>query len=201
MHDCLVIGEHAKVGLWFAALFLTMKGIFIMELNLYRIVPKYIDALRDETNGGDKRVYDVRNGKEHRPFVGVVVVCNGQKYCIPLTSYKKRFENMRDKIDITRIIIDGEIKGAVEFSRMIPIEDAQLRNLDMLYHKHDTEGQRQNKNNRIETLKWCREHSDDIVNKANVLYNMYISGQDFKRKKDCLNFIALEEVCKKYNEK
>ena len=69
MHDCLVIGEHAKVVLWFAALFLTMKGIFIMELNLYRIVPKYIDALRDETNGGDKRVYDVRNGKEHRPFV------------------------------------------------------------------------------------------------------------------------------------
>ena len=80
-------------------------------LKLYRVIPKYMDALRDESNGGDRRVYLVSDGKEHRPFIGVITVCNGQKYCIPLTINKDKFRNMRDKIDFSRIIINGKIKG------------------------------------------------------------------------------------------
>ena len=172
----------------------------LTNLNLYRVIPKYINALRDINNGGDSRVYTVSNGKEHRPFIGVIVVCNKQKYCIPLTSKKQKLQNIRDKIDITRIIIDGQITGAVEFSRMIPVEEYQIRALDMKYHKHDTPKQKEIKELRLKTLQWCQEHSEDIINKANVLYNMYISGNPFKRKHDCLNFPALELICKRFNQ-
>lgn len=48
---------------------------------------------------------------------------------------------------------------------------------------------------------WCNEHYEEIVNKANVLYNKYKSGEFFKRKKDCLDFIKLEMVCDTYKKK
>ena len=169
------------------------------ELKLYRVIPRYIDALRDKNNGGDERVYKVSEGKEHRPFVGVIAVCNGQKYCIPLSTDKKKFHNMRDKIDFSKIVVNGEIVGAVEFSRMIPIEEGQLRDLDLSYHKHDTAKQIEKKHERQVALQWCIEHSEDVENKARVLYKTYISGEPFKRKHDCLNFPELEKICKEYN--
>lgn len=88
-----------------------MKQEYVLKL--YRVIPKYIAALRNEKNGGDKRVYMVADGKEHQPFIGIITVCNGHKYCIPLTSHKNKFEKMRDKIDITRIVINGKVRGAV----------------------------------------------------------------------------------------
>lgn len=81
--------------------------------------------------GGDSRAY--KEDKTQRPYVGVVTVCNGQKYCIPLTSNKEKFSKMTGKIDISLIVIQGKIKGAVEFSRMIPVEDGQLKNLIWIF--------------------------------------------------------------------
>ena len=48
-------------------------------------------------------------------------------------------------------------------------------------------------------LEWCNTNKKIIIDKANVLYEKYNSGEPFKRKKDCLNFLELEEICKKYN--
>ena len=50
-------------------------------------------------------------------------------------------------------------------------------------------------------LDWCNQHRDIIINKANVLYNKYVSDEYFKRRKDCLNFPKLEAGCDKYNKK
>ena len=56
------------------------------KLQLYRVIPKYIDALRDEANGGDLRVYKVSEGKEHRPFVGIITEFNGQNNFVIFSS-------------------------------------------------------------------------------------------------------------------
>ena len=167
------------------------------EIKLYKVDPLYIKALRDESKGGDSRAY--KEDKTQRPYVGVVTVCNGQKYCIPLTSNKEKFSKMTGKIDISLIVIQGKIKGAVEFSRMIPIEDGQLKKLNMDFRKHDKPFRRAAIQERIDTLNWCKEHSEEIRNKANVLYETYISGKEFKRRKECLNFPQLEKICQEYN--
>lgn len=41
-------------------------------------------------------------GKESRPFVGTVVICNQKKYCVPLTSPKPKHQTMKNDRDFSR---------------------------------------------------------------------------------------------------
>ena len=52
------------------------------KLDLYYIDLKYIRNL----SNADDNVMSIspQRGKENRPFVGIVVMVNGRKYCIPL---------------------------------------------------------------------------------------------------------------------
>jgi len=175
------------------------------KISLYRITPEYIDALRDEAKGGDKRVYQIReNNKFHRPFIAVIVMINEQLYAVPLstTDGKTKLSNKggdkKGSIDYSPIYINGVLKASVQYSRMIPIDERVLRNLDINYHKHDTKEQKEDKQLRRDELEWVRNREDVIINKARTLYNTYISGVPFKRRDDCLNFIQLEKVSQRY---
>ncbi|MDO4961469.1 MAG: type III toxin-antitoxin system ToxN/AbiQ family toxin [Eubacteriales bacterium] len=167
------------------------------RFNLYWIDMKYIRNLQN----ADKRVYSVnpQQGKQSRPYLGIIVVCNNQKYCIPLTTPKDKHFNMTDKIDFSRIDIDGKFIAAINFSRMIPVEMNQLSRADIKIRKHDNKNVIDRKELLKKELDWCNENYDVIVNKANVLYAKYLSGENFRRKKDCLDFIELEKVCSRYN--
>lgn len=168
------------------------------ELYLYWIDMKYIRNLQNI----DKRVYSVspQVGKQSRPYLGIIVTCNNYKYCIPLSSVKDKHQNMSDKIDFSRIIVDGEFIAAINFSRMIPVGIQQLSKVDTRIRKHDSEQTQKRKIILQKELDWCNDNKDVIVNKAKVLYDKYKSGEYFKRRKDCLNFIELESACKTYNE-
>ena len=50
-------------------------------------------------------------------------------------------------------------------------------------------------------LIWCRKNQNDIVNKANLIYKMYSSGEQFSARSRCVNYPKLEGVCHKYNSK
>ena len=97
---------------------------------------KYIRNLHAK----DDRIYNSspQLAKHTRPYIGIIVTCNGQKYCIPLTSFKPKHENMSDRIDFSRIIINSKIIAALNFSRMIPVETSQLSRIDTKIRKHDT---------------------------------------------------------------
>ncbi len=167
------------------------------EFNLYWIDMKYIRNLQNK----DKRVYSVspQKGKQNRPYLGILVLIHGQKYCIPLSKGKDKYLNMKDRIDFSRIIIDGEIVAGLNFSRMIPVEIMQLSKVDLKIRKRDNEEVKKRKETYKKELEWCNTNKKIIIDKANVLYEKYNSGVPFKRKKDCLNFLELEEICKKYN--
>ena len=68
-------------------------------LNFYYIDLKYIRNL----SRADDNVMSVspQVGKENRPFLGIIILIGGQKYCIPLTSPKKKFENMKSSKYLT----------------------------------------------------------------------------------------------------
>ena len=67
-------------------------------LEAYRIDMKYIRNLHNI----DDRIFSVspQMGKDDRPFLGVILVCNEHKYCVPLSKPKKKHEKMRNKIDL-----------------------------------------------------------------------------------------------------
>ncbi len=108
---------------------------------------------------------------------------------------------MRNKIDFKRIIINNELIGVLNFNQMIPIEDKQIKKMDIVIRKHDNQETRNRKELLSKELLWCNDHFPDICNTANVLYNKYISGEYFSAKPQCLNFPKLETECVRYNSK
>ncbi len=106
---------------------------------------------------------------------------------------------MRDKIDFKKIIYEGELIGVLNFNTMIPVEDAQLHKIDIRIRKHDNEGVKKKKTILIRELEWCREHERDLNNTARVLYQKYLSKEDFSARSQCLDFIKMEKECQKYN--
>ena len=51
-------------------------------------------------------------------------------------------------------------------------------------------------------MKWRtgnEKNQENIVNKANVLYNLCLNDSGYKGKVRCLDFKKLERICDKYN--
>lgn len=167
------------------------------RLNLYHINMKYIRDLHKV----DDHVMSVspQIGKESRTFIGIIVVCGVQKYCVPLTSIKPKHLNMREKIDFTKIY-DGERPiVALNFNNMIPISEAQLLPVDIKIKKNDSKEVKNYKKLCQKEIAWCRAHHNDIINKANVLYKKYISDEPLACRSRCLDFERLERECRRYN--
>ena len=74
-------------------------------MNLYSLDMKYVRSLHN----ADDRVQSVspQIHKNNRPFVGIIVVCEEQKYCVPLDSAKEKHKTQKNDVDFTRIF-DGE---------------------------------------------------------------------------------------------
>ena len=167
--------------------------------NVYQIDIKYIRNLHNL----DQRVLSVspQIGKNTRPFLGILLVCNKHKYCVPLSRAKPKHEKMRDKIDFKKIMYNGVLLGVLNFNLMIPVEQAQIQQIDTKIHKHDNMDTRRRKEILSKELKWCNEHARDLNNTANVLYPKYLSGDNFSARAQCLDFQRMELECEKYNKR
>lgn len=170
-----------------------------LPLDVYRIDMKYIRNLHNI----DDRVLSVspQTGKDERPFLGVMVICNEHKYCVPLSKPKIKHAKMRDKIDFKKIIYQGELLGVLNFNLMVPVEDILIKKIDTKIRKHDNEEVRIKKELLRKEWKWCNEHARDLTNTANVLYLKYVSGEHFSAREQCLDFKRMEIECKKFTEK
>lgn len=87
-------------------------------MNLFRIKDEYIKYLKQI----DSTVPD--NYNETRPYIGVVVECDGIKYYAPLTSPKLKHQTMKNDKDFRRI--NGGKLGAINFNNMIPVPDSEI---------------------------------------------------------------------------
>lgn len=168
-----------------------------LPLGVYRIDMKYIRNLHHI----DDRIFSVspQIKKDERPFLGIIIICNEHKYCVPMSKPKKKHEKMRDKIDFKKIIHNESLIGVLNFNLMIPVENAQIQQIDTQIRKHDNMDTRRKKELLLKELEWCNKHISDLANTANVLYQKYITGEDFAARKQCLDFKRMELECKKYN--
>ena len=169
------------------------------KFEVYWIDMKYIRNLHSI----DDRIFSVspQTGKEERPFLGIILICNKHKYCVPLSKPKNKHNNMRNSIDFKKIEVDGEVIGVLNFNLMIPVEEAQLNKIDTTMHKHDNADTKRKKKLLIKELKWCNEHERDLLNTARVLYQKYNSEDYFSAREQCIDFKRMEKECEKYNNK
>ena len=73
------------------------------RLSIYQIDMKYV---RDLAKADDKVMsVSPQENKESRPFVGIVVIMNDKKYCIPLSSPKSKHNQMKNDVDFTKYTI------------------------------------------------------------------------------------------------
>lgn len=164
------------------------------RINLYRIDMKYIRNLHHI----DNRVSSVspQIGKQHRLYIGIIIVCNKRTYLIPLSHPVEKHKKMHSKADFDKIIDKrGKLIGVLNYNLMIPIYEQQVIKVDLKIHKSDSTSDKYYKQLCIDELNWCRKHADTIINKANCLYKLCLSNSNYK----CLDFIRLEAACDKYN--
>lgn len=179
---------------------LCFGGIMSKRFKLYHVNMKYIRNLHNVDNNVPSVSPQI--GKEARPFLGIIVLINGSKFCIPFTSNSskknKNFESMRENITFRKICDkDGKVLAALNLNNMIPVREEYVTEIDLRSYPSDTQKLRCWKKLCIKELDWCQSHQGEIERLANELYRMYTSDEPFGKRKICLNFPALEKECGK----
>lgn len=121
------------------------------ELNLYLVNAKYVRNLinAEKRASKDNRCNTIlsvspQRNKQGRPYVGIIVVANDRKYCIPLSSAdeKKKYEKMRENITMRKIRDDdNNVIGILNINNMIPVREEYLEFFDTEIYPGDTEKQ------------------------------------------------------------
>ena len=140
------------------------------RLNLYLIDMKYIRNLvkiEDKVMSVSPQI-----GKETRPFVGIVIICGIQKYCIPLSSPKPKHKSMKNDVDFMKILDGEKLIGVLNFNNMIPVDESCIIPLDLRITERDDAATKKYKKMAAKQLNWCQHNQESIVKKANKLYMM-----------------------------
>lgn len=168
------------------------------RLKIYHIDMKYI---RDLSNKDDNVMStSPQINKETRPFVGIVVICNKQKYCIPLSSPKPKHFKMKNDKDFSKIYDKKEkLIGVLNFNSMIPVDDSVIQPIDIRLYSNDSPKDKHYKGLLNDQLDWCNRNQEAIEIKANKLYVLVTETPDKMRNltRRCCDFKKLEAVLEK----
>ena len=168
------------------------------KFKLYHLDIKYVRDL----SAVDDKVMSIspQTHKEKRPFVGIVVICDEKPYCIPLSSPKPKHRQMNNDVDFSKIIDkNGKLLGVLNFNSMIPVDKALITVVDVDAKENDTPKDKYYKGLLKDQLFWCNDNRDNIIKKANKLYNIVTKTPDkFKNlTRRCCDFRKLEDVLEK----
>ncbi|MCD7959559.1 MAG: type III toxin-antitoxin system ToxN/AbiQ family toxin [Ruminococcus sp.] len=168
------------------------------RLSFYQIDIKYVRDLAQKDDA--VRSVSPQILKERRPFVGIIIILDDKKYCVPLSSPKPKHEKMKNDRDFTRIVVDGKIIGVLNFNSMIPVDDRVIKCLDLHITSKDTMENRHYKTMCIKQLNWCQKNQNSIVTKANKLYRLVTETPEKNRNLThrCCDFQKLETILARY---
>lgn len=172
------------------------------RLKLYTLDMKYV---RDLAKVDDKVMsVSPQENKENRPFVGIVVILDDKKYCIPLTSPKLKHEKMKNDLDFSKMFDKhNKLIGALNFNNMIPVSERFIKPININPSKYDSPKEKAHKELLNNQLDWCNDNIENITKKANKLYKFVTQTPEKSRNlvRRCCNFKKLEEVLAKRLEK
>lgn len=99
------------------------------RLNLYFMDMKYIRDLHN----ADDRVQSVspQIHKSRRPFIGIVIICDEHKYCVPLDSAKEKHKTQKNDVDFARIFDGEKVISVLNFNNMVPIDGQFITKINL----------------------------------------------------------------------
>ena len=169
------------------------------RLDLYTLDVNYVAELAKV----DSKVMSVspQQKKDNRPFVGVVVICNDKRYCIPLTSPKPKHQKMKDGLDFLRLFDNkGKLLGAMNLNNMIPVDDRLIKKIILLPFPTDSPQDIKYKDLLNDQLDWCNHNRKEIYGKASRLYDVvtrHYKGTE-RIVSRCCDFKKLEAALEQY---
>lgn len=169
------------------------------DFEIYKVNSEYCDYLRQF----DKRVpiNNAAYNKDKRPFIGIIVYSDKNKYFAPLSSPKPKHLKMpSNALDCLKI--DKGRLGIINFNNMIPVNMSDVEVLDLSKKTNIPVSEQKYLSLLRKQKEWCNEnlHKKAIIKKAERLYNgvstKRISAKVINR---CCDFKLLEKYCLKWN--
>lgn len=160
------------------------------KLRIYRVKEEYVKYLKEF----DDRVDNHEDDKSIRPYIGIVIQIDNDKYYAPLTSPKEKHKKMRDNIDFIKI--KGGRYGAINLNNMIPIIESELIDIDINNFEDKSY-----KEILVNQAVFIRKNSKRIQESAEELYKIVVIEKNEKDKKlieRCCDFTLLAEKSKLY---
>jgi len=176
------------------------------ELNIYDVDLKYV---RDLHNADDNVMsQSPQIDKDTRSYVGIIVMLNGQNYCIPLTSGNKaKFQKKNNNVDLLKIpdLEHKDKNGAprtlavLNINNMIPVDSSVISKFNLKIFKSDSKVTQQRKSLLQKEIKWCRANCDLIERRVQKVYSLVVDSPDKNKNltKRCCDFKKLEAVLEK----
>lgn len=168
-----------------------MKNLYFVKIN-----EDYINYLRNF----DARVQDNSDLKNNKPYIGILIQRDEQKYFAPLSSPKEKhliFDKLdnENKLPVDIFLIrdnNKKIIGVINFNNMIPVTDNVIiyfnikedKNYSLLIKEHI----------------YCIKHSEEIINKSIKVYNLVTKYKKVSLVKRSCDFKLLEEKARKYGD-
>ncbi len=174
------------------------------DLKIYSVSDKYINYLREY----EPNVYsNKQESRAHtRKYVGTVLVINGLKYFVPMSSPKNSDYQVagdgkvikKSIVPIIRITEKNngkkELKGTLRISHMIPVPESELELYD-LENEIDVNYKALVQSEAI----FIRKNATKIYNNAQLLYKQKIANDETAGYvKSALDYVKLECLCKQF---
>ena len=126
--------------------------------------------------------------KNKRPFIGIILKINEINYFAPLSSPKRKHENMKNTVDFIKI--NGGRDGVINLNNMIPILKEEYNEIDI---KEEIQNNKKYGLILKYQIKWCNENRMQIINNAKKLYSLIINEKaSLSLRNRCCDFKFLE---------
>ena len=159
-------------------------------------------------------------GYDNKPYIGILINEDENKYVIPLSSAKEKHKFWND-VEADRFLIyeisnkkplsknavfkenpDGTVKqifSVIDLKKMLPIKEGLYTRVDLTTNPQDSVETRNYKNLMNKEFAFCLKILPLIIQKANELYDKQISTG--KIVNFCCDFRLLEERSREYSAK
>lgn len=144
-----------------------------------------------------------QTNKQNRPFLGVVILQNNKRYCIPISSPKPKHKRMKSGVDLVKIIDNTKdnnnqypIIGVLNINNMIPISNEYIKPIDITIYNDDSKATKKYKSLLKKQIDWCHNNQNVIINKAEKVYDIVTMTPDNNRRlvKRSVDFKKLEKI-------
>lgn len=166
----------------------------------YTIDKNYINYLKQY----DSKVPNIDYGSKLKPFLGIIFHTNDLDYFCPVTSYKNKFETMKNTLSFHKIVNKkNQVIGALSINNIIPVSnndriEITMDNIDTFRDFNSLDEKERYWNLLDIEINIISSIEDILYEKAEKVYSICTKNPNHRLHALCCDFQLLESKCKEY---